>query len=101
MKAWLTGPDTADFDEAARLLRIAGYEASSPLDLPAGISGNLRAELRWLSDGVLNADVVVVLPGWDAADLSRSVELTLADAIDTPVVELDSALAREPERLLA
>lgn len=100
MKAWVTGPAAADFEGATRLLRIAGYEVSSPADVPAELADDLRRVLQWSTDGVLNADVVVMLPGWETGS-ATDVEVFTAQAIGTPVLLLDEALATEPERLVA
>lgn len=97
MRVYLTGPADGDFVDAARLLRTAGYVVQSPHELPGGL--DLRAQLTWATEGVLNADVLVALPGWQVGS-AADVELTLAAAVSTPVVALDDALAREPELLL-
>lgn len=97
MKAWITGPASADFATAARLLRGVGYRAQTPEDLPDAAAGDLRAELSWLCGSVIAADVVVALPGYP----DHTVELTLAGALRIPVVDLDEALATEPARLSA
>lgn len=98
MRAYLTGPDGADFADAARLLRIAGYVVLSMHELSEYL--DLRGRLTWAAESVMSADVVIVLPGWDVGS-ATDVELTLATAIDTPVVDFDEAVSREPELLLA
>lgn len=97
MNAWLTGPARSDFEDATRHLRIAGYVVASPASAP---DVGLAESLRWIVDRVIEADVVVVLPGWQPGT-ATDVEMTLADALDVPVVDLDEALSREPELLLA
>lgn len=96
---WLTGPDVVTGHvERARALRERGYRVTSVYECPESVGlDDLRASLSWVCAGVINADLVVVLPGYP----SHSVELALADALDIPVVDIGEALSVEPERLLA
>jgi hypothetical protein len=98
-KVWLTGPDVVTgHDEPTRRLRALGYAVTSVYECPTSVGlDDLRASLSWVCNSVLGADLVVVLPGYP----SHSVELALAAALDIPVVDIDEALAVEPERLLA
>jgi hypothetical protein len=99
-KVWLTGPDVVTGHvERARALRERGYQVTSVYECPESVGlDDLRASLSWVCAGVINADLVVtLLPGYP----SHGVELTLADALDIPVVDIDEALSVGPERLLA
>ncbi|WP_036959162.1 DUF4406 domain-containing protein [Promicromonospora kroppenstedtii] len=96
MKAWLAGPRDSDFDTPASLLRRAGYSVWTPVSAPDDLAGSLR----WTVERVLEADVVVELPGWEIGS-ATDVELTLATAMGVSVVNLAEALSVEPERLPA
>jgi hypothetical protein len=87
---------------AERVLLLAanslGYAVTSVYECPTSVGlDDLRASLSWVCNSVLGADLVVVLPGYP----THGVELALAGALDIPVVDIDEALAVEPERLLA
>lgn len=96
--AWLTGPTDADFDTPASLLRRAGYIVTTPISVPT--DGGLADSLRWIVNQVLSAETVVVLPDWQTSS-STDIEVSLAEAMGIPVLDLNEAVAVEPERLLA
>lgn len=89
MKLYVSGPMTGipdfnypAFDDACRRLRGAGYEVISPHEInPAdGIEHEWAWYLRRDIVGLLDADAVVVLPGWEGSR-GAMLETTIASAL--------------------
>lgn len=117
MRVYLAGPmrgypefNFPAFHEAAAWLRAVGYEVFSPAehDLnngfdPAGMRGDvaelgpagfdlreaLRTDLTWICK---EADMVVMLPGWEAS-WGAQAEVCTARALGLPVMALNHAVS--------
>lgn len=102
-RAYIAGPmrgydqfNFPAFDHCAAELRMAGWSVRSPAehDRENGFDETLnsldgfdmKAAMRWDIESVLWADAVVLLPGWHASS-GTAIELTVADAVGTPVFE--------------
>ena len=104
---YLSGPMTGyvahnfpAFIAAAAGLRMLGYAVLSPAekDLQAGFDPasdgegfDLRAALEWDVEAVMQADAVVVLPGWEDSP-GCAIEVTVAKALGKPVVRAEDVL---------
>lgn len=107
---YLSGPMTGlpdfnfpAFEEATAQLRALRIVVLSPHehDLDGGFDpasdGNdfdLRAALEWDIEAVLRSDAVVVLPGWEDSP-GCAVEVSVAAAMDIPVVPIDKVLGAQ------
>lgn len=99
MKLYVSGPMTglpefnypAFHDAKARLL-AAGYEVTSPADLP------IRDDWEWVDyilidiDAVFAVDGIATLDGWETSKGAR-IERRIAERRDIPVSPLDTWLA--------
>lgn len=110
-KIYLSGPMTGlpewnfpAFEDAARRLREAGFAVLSPheKDLAEGFDPtgdgegfDLRAALEWDVAAVIEADAVVVLPGWEDSP-GCAVEVLTAEGLGKVVLTLDEALRFVP-----
>lgn len=86
------GHNITAFKEAAGWLRDQGYEVLSPheIDLPE----NERTWKNYMVEDiklVLRAQTVVVLEGWECSRGAK-LEVTLAHALEIPVLPLDMVL---------
>ena len=110
MRIYLAGPmrgieqfNFPAFHEAAAELRALGHEVISPAehDLELGFDPalnsldgfDMEAAMRWDVAQVLTADVVSLLPGWEASE-GVAVELAVARAIGVPIQEIGLASER-------
>jgi hypothetical protein len=99
--AYLSGPMTGlpDFNfpafaQAAQRVRAAGWAVLNPAESFGGCTTLSRETYMRLDvQLVLLADVVVTLPGWDASSGAR-LEVAIAEAVGTPVVDLDGFLGQ-------
>lgn len=107
MRVYLAGPMTGypewnfpAFHDAARRLRAAGYQVTSPaekdeadgFDPKTPMDGfDLRAALEWDVNAVLDSDGVVLLPGWQDSP-GAVIEVLAAESVVGAVVTLDQAL---------
>ena len=106
MKIYLAGPMSGiqfynfpAFDAAAARLRALGHSVVSPADLDRehgfdGMSGDPapfthRDVMRWDLPAVLDADVVAVLPGWQASK-GTAIELAVARGVGIPVLDAET-----------
>lgn len=104
---YLSGPMTGlprwnfdAFDASAIALRSLGLVVLSPheKDLDAGFDPDgdgagfdLRAALEWDVNAVIEADAVVVLPGWENSP-GCAIEVTVAEALGKPVFTIADVL---------
>jgi hypothetical protein len=98
MKLYVSGPMTgiADFnypafEEACQRLRAAGYEVVSPHEVnPAdGIEHPWDWYLRRDIVVLMEAEAVVVLPGWEASQ-GASLETYIAKALGMPIIPIQT-----------
>lgn len=98
MRVYISGPmrglpglNRAAFNRAAEQLRARGHDVYNPAeeDTSDDIRINLANDLEYVT---LNADTVVLLPGW-AKSLGAKAEVCVAWAIPLPVVTLSDFLA--------
>lgn len=95
--AYLSGPMTGypgynyqAFHEAARKLREEGVFVFNPADTNGSLpNGERETFLRHDVATVLQADVVIVLPGWTASRGAR-LEVLIAQELGIPVLEYES-----------
>jgi nucleoside 2-deoxyribosyltransferase len=105
MKLYLAGPMSglpehnfpAFFSGAAKL-RTAGYNVVNPAEretraemLAMGYTLNLKADIKL----VVDCDGVALLPGWENSKGAK-LEISVARALNIPVMTMDWWLSREP-----
>lgn len=100
MRVYLSGPMTGypdhnfpAFNDAAGRLRAAGYQVVNPADAGADPTRTWADYLRADLYDVLAADMVAVLPGWQASR-GASLEVHVAQQLGVPVVPVDVLLAQ-------
>ncbi|OCZ54352.1 hypothetical protein A7D23_06040 [Dehalobacter sp. TeCB1] len=74
------------FNQAADYLRRSGYEVINPAEFGDPLlswEANMRRAIR----GMMKADRVVVLEGWEKSRGAR-IEVELAEKLDIPVVNM-------------
>lgn len=99
-RAYIAGPMTGlpefnfpAFHDAAAKLRGRGLDVLNPAENPAPPCGTWLAYMRMAVAQVAQADVVVLLPGWEASR-GAMVEYRLAVGMGLPIWPLDFALTR-------
>jgi hypothetical protein len=83
------------FHDAAHALRALGHVVFNPAEISADTSLASSYYMRACIGALLNAEVVVVLPGWQKSS-NASTEVAVARALALPVVPLERALSLEP-----
>ena len=79
------------FDRAAKQLRDKGYMVLNPAEVnhhSNGIRSCMAVDLTLIA---LNAEGIVVLPGWEKSTGAKT-EVALAECIGIPVIPLQAAL---------
>lgn len=84
------------FHDAAKLLRGAGHEVFNPAEISDDTSLPPSYFMRACIGALLQAEVVVVLEGWERS-YNAETEVRVAKSLALPVITLDLALSTEPQ----
>lgn len=103
-KLYLSGPMTgvenfnhALFNKVAAEFRHVGFEVCSPSEFFDGDTTRDRSEyMREAFKYLLEADTVVILPGWEGSKGAR-IEIMVAQELDLNLVEYVEPEDKEPE----